>query len=428
MELLIILLLILLNGVFSMSEIAIVSSRKIRLQAAAKSGKPGAETALQLSAAPERFLSTVQIGITVIGLLTGIYSGENITNDLEEYLSQYAFVKPIADGLSVAIVLLITTFFTVILGELVPKRIGLANPEAISIRVAPAMKMLSMVGYPIVLLFTRTSDLFFRLLNLKASADVNVTEEEIKDVIREATATGEIQKIEQSIVERVFALGDRKVSSLMTPRRDITYINVNDDWTKVRNTMRESLHRVYPVYENDRDNIIGVVFLKELFAASSDSQNLDLRKYLSPAHYIPENTSAYAALEKFKAIKGNYGLIFNEYGGVLGMVTVDDILLALVGHSSDFQSEDHEMKKISDHSWLVDGQYPLPEFLLNLGLSIEPEFTRMLTVAGLMLELFKRVPKTGDTVEWNGLVFKIVDMDNVKIDKVLVERHPAPST
>lgn len=425
MELLIIFLLILLNGVFSMSEIAIVSSRKIRLQAAAKTGKAGAATALDLSSSPERFLSTVQIGITLIGLLTGIYSGENITNDLEEYLNQYDVVQPIADGLSVTIVLLITTFFTVILGELVPKRIGLANPEAISIRVAPAMKTLSVLAHPIVWIFTRTSDVVFALFNLRTSKDINVTEEEIREVIQEATATGEIQKIEQNIVERVFLLGDRKISSLMTPRADLIYINVNDDWFKVRNVVRENLHRVYPVYDKDRENIVGVVSLKDLFVAS-DAESFDLRKYVTPAHYLSESTSAFAALEKFKSMKVNYALVFNEYGVVVGMVSMDDILLALVGHASDFQTEQYEMKQVSDDSWLVDGQYPLTEFLLNLNLSVEPKFNRILTVAGLMLEFFHHVPVTGEKTEWNGWVFEVVDMDNVKIDKVLVKRQEQP--
>jgi len=422
MELLIILLLVLLNGVFSMSEIAIVSSRKIRLQAAAKAGKAGALTALDLSSSPERFLSTVQIGITLIGLLTGIYSGENITNDLEEYLNRYDVIQPIADGLSVTIVLLLTTFVSVVLGELVPKRIGLANPEAIAIRIAPAMRMLAKLALPFVWIFTRTSDVFLGLFSLKSSKNSNVTEEEIKQVIQEATTTGEIQKIEQNIVERVFLLGDRKISSLMTPRRDLVYINVNDHWTKVRNVVRENLHRVYPVYDNDRENIVGVVSLKDLFVAS-DAESIDLRKYVTPAHYLSESTSAFGALEKFKSIKVNYALVFNEYGVIVGMVSVDDILLALVGHASDFLSEQYEMKQVSDDSWLVDGQYPLTEFLLNLNLSVEPKFSRTLTVAGLVLELFNRVPLTGEKTEWNGWVFEVVDMDNVKIDKVLVKRH-----
>ncbi len=426
MELLIILLLILLNGVFSMSEIAIVSSRKVRLQAAAKVGKRGAETALNLSTAPEQFLSTVQFGITLIGLLTGIYSGETITNKLEDYLSGFTVLRPIADGLSVTVVLLITTFFTVILGELVPKRIGLANPEGISLKMARPMKVLSTIAYPFVWFFTRTSDFVFRLLNLKPSKDSNITEEEIKEVIQEATATGEIEEIEQDIVERVFLLGDRKISSLMSPRRDLIYIDVDDDLQGIRDTVRDNLHRVYPVFEKERDNIIGTVSLKDLFVAS-EGEAPDLRTYLVPAHYLSENTSVYVALERFKDIRMNYALVFNEYGVVVGMVTVDDILLALVGHASDFQDDDHEMKETSDGSWLVDGQYPLPEFMLNLDLPAEPGHHRILTVAGLLLKLFNRMPRTGDSVLWNGLRLVVVDMDNAKIDKVLVKREdPAP--
>ena len=422
MEFFIIFLLILLNGVFSMSEIAIVSARKSRLQAAATAGKTGAATALRLSSSPDRFLSTVQIGITLVGLLTGIYTGENITNDLEEYLYQYESIRSIADGLSVTIVLVITTFFTVVLGELVPKRIGLASPERISIKVAPWMKTLSTVGYPFVWILTRTSDVFIRLFNVRASTDVSVTEEEVRQVVQEATATGQIEKIEQTIVERVFLLGDRKISSLMTPRSDVAYVNVSDNFSSIRNTVKEDLHRVYPVYEGNEDNIIGVISLKDLFVAV-ESQTHELRKYVTPAHFLSERTSAYGALEKFKENKVSYAFVFDEYGVVKGMVTMDDILLALVGHASHFQESAYEMKQVSADSWLVDGQYPLAEFLLNVNRAADPPLERILTVAGLILELFHHVPDEGETIRWKGLVFEVVDMDNAKIDKVSVKRE-----
>ena len=428
MEFLIILLLILLNGIFSMSEIAVVSARKSRLQAAAKAGKTGATSALSLSTSPERFLSTVQIGITLIGLLTGIYTGENITNDLEEYLTQYESISAIADGLSVTIVVVITTFLTVILGELVPKRIGLANPEGISVRMAPWMKTLSSLAYPFVWILTRTSDVFIRLLNVKPSSDINVTEEEIRQVIQEATTSGQIQKIEQSIVERVFVLGDRKIGSLMTPRSDVVQINVADGFPAVRDMVKENLHRIYPVYEENKDNIIGVVSLKDLFV-SGGSEGFDLRKYVRQAHFLSENTSAFGALEKFRQNKVSYSLVFNEYGVVKGMVTIDDILLALVGHPSHFQEASYEMKQVSADSWLVDGQYPLAEFLLNLDLTADPPLSNVSTVAGLILEQLNRVPETGETIYWNGLVLEVVDMDGVKVDKILVKRggqeHPS---
>lgn len=421
MEFLIILLLILLNGIFSMSEIAIVSARRSRLQAAATAGRTGAVQALGLSTSPERFLSTVQIGITLIGLLTGIYTGENITNDVEEYLAQYEAIQPIADGLSVTIVLVITTFLTVVLGELVPKRIGLANPESISFTVAPWMKTLSSVAYPFVWILTWTSDIFVRLLNIKRSAGGGVTEEEIKAVVQEATTAGQIEKIEQSIVERVFLLGDRRISSLMTSRGDLVYINVSDGFPAIRNIVKENLHRVYPVFEGNEDNIIGVITLKNLFVFS-ESHDFDLRKYITPAHFLSERTSAYGALEKFKRNKVSYAFVFDEYGGVKGMVTVDDILLALVGHASHFQEAAYEMKEVAADTWLVDGQYPFAEFLLSFHLTAAPPLNRVLTVAGLILELLNRVPETGDRVHWKGLVLEVVDMDNIKIDKIMVKR------
>ena len=244
MELLFILVLILLNGVFSMSEIALVSSRKVRLDAALKLKKPGAKTAIDLATSPTQFLSTVQIGITVIGLLTGIYSGENITNDLEQWLLQFEMVKGFADGLAVAIVLLGITYCSLVLGELVPKRIGLLNPEGISIRVAPFMKLLSSVTFPFVWILTHTSDLILRVLGIKASKKANITEEEIKAIIQESTRSGEIQEIEQDIVERAFSLGDRRISSLMTTRADLVFINIDDDFDSISLIINKDLHRI----------------------------------------------------------------------------------------------------------------------------------------------------------------------------------------
>jgi putative hemolysin len=418
MELLIILLLILLNGFFSMSEIALVSSKRIRLEAAASAGNKGAASALDLLSSPDRFLSTAQIGITLIGLLTGIYSGESITNDLEDYLNQFEAVRPMADGLAVTIVLIVITFFSLVLGELVPKRIGLTNPEKISSSIAPLMKVLSRIAHPFVWILTRTTNLFMRIFNIELALEANVTEEEIKTVIQEATSGGHIQKIEQRIVERVFILGDKKISSLMTPRNDLVFMNVNDDFSQVKNTINKHPHRIYPVFRNDKDDVIGVVFLKDLFI-TSESDFL-LKTYLRPAHFQLESTSAYSALEKFKSLKENYALVINEYSVLVGMVTMDDILLALVGNTSDFKAESYEMKQLDSNSWLLDGQYPFTDFQLHFGIRIDPDLNHVITVAGLILEILKRIPKAGEKVRWNGLVFEVVDMDNVKIDKVLV--------
>jgi putative hemolysin len=413
-------MLILLNGVFAMSEIALVSSKKVRLEAAAKSGKKGAATALKLSLAPNRFLSTVQIGITLIGLLTGIYSGENITNTLEAYLVQFEPVKEIADGLAVTIVLVAITFSSLLLGELIPKRIGLANPERIARFVAPLMKFLSTITHPFVWILTNTSDIILKILNIDTSKKNKITEEEIKAIIQEGTQGGEIQKIEQDIVERVFMLGDRKINSLMTNRTDLTFININNDFKLVRDTINKDLHRIYPVVENDKDNILGVVMLKDLFVAFQ-SDNFNLRNYLKPAQYLTESTSAYKALEKFKTSRVNYSLVTNEYGLVIGIITINDILQALVGDVSEFYMDDYQLSQREDGSWLVDGQYPISEFMRQFDIDYINKASNITTVAGVVLWELNHIPKIGEKIVWNGLELEVLDMDNIKIDKILVK-------
>ena len=403
-----------------MSEIALLSSKKIRLEAAAKAGKPGAATALQLAESPNYFLSTVQIGITLIGLLTGIYSGKNITTDLEQYFERFDSTRAIADGLAVAIVLISITFFSLILGELVPKRIGLTNPEGISRVLAPFMKLLSKITLPFVWVLTHTSDIILKVLNIRARTS-NITEEEIKAIIHEGTQGGEIQEIEQDIVERVFVLGDRNISSLMTTRGDLTFLDVNSSFEELQETVNKDLHRIYPVYRKDKDRLLGVVRLKDLFVAFQKPE-FDIMSHLKPANYLVETTSAYRALENFKKSKVHYALVTNEYGMVIGIITIDDILKALVGDVAEFYSEDYQLTKREDGSYIVDGQYPLSEFVHYFDIDDSKEVANVNTIAGLILNELHQIPKTGDTVRWNDLEFEVVDMDNIKIDKVLVRR------
>jgi len=421
-EILVILGLILINGVFSMSEMALVSSKKVRLEAAAKSGVKGAKAALNLYLSPTYFLSTVQIGITLIGLLTGIFSGENLTNDLEHYLEEFPAVASIADELAIAIVLIVVTFCTLVLGELIPKRIGLSNPEGISRVMAPFMKILSKITFPFVWILTKTSDIILTILNLKKTKENNITEEEIKAIIQEGTQGGEVQKIEQAIVERVFALGDRKITSLMTNRSDLVFINANDSMTTIRETVKDDLHRIYPVYEKDKDRILGIITLKDLYIGTQ-IEEFDMRKHLKSANYLDQFTSAYKALENFKTSGVHYSLVTNEYGLVLGIITMDDILKALVGDVSEFYREDFPLTQREDGSWLMDGQYPIAEFLLHFEINKSADLDEINTVAGLILNQLKRIPKTGEKVNWQGFILEVLDMDGVKIDKVLVRRN-----
>jgi len=420
MEWFIILLLILINGFFSMAEMAVVSSRKARLVGAVKQGKPGASAALSLTKAPTHFLSTVQMGITLVGLLTGIYSGENFTRALEERLTRISAVQDIAGELAVTIVLLVITFFTLVLGELVPKRIGLTNPEAISRRVAPFMQLLSRLAYPFVWLLTQTSETLVRLLRLRPRSD-HVTEEEIKAIVQEGTQGGEVRIIERDIVERVFALGDRTIASLMTTRNEITFIDLNADTDQVVTTINADLHRIYPVIDGDRDNIAGAVLLKDMFRALAAGKFV-LRELLRPAHFLNETVSAYTALEKFRRARTNYALVTNEYGMVIGIVTVDDILHGLVGDVYDPDESDAQILRRPDGSYLIDGEYPLVEFEMFFDVARTDDLRDVNTIAGLVLRKLDRIPRTGERVQWEDFDFEVVDLDKVRIDKVLVRR------
>lgn len=420
MELLIVLLLILLNGVFSMSEIALVSAKRIRLEASAKKGNSQAKTALELAGSPNRFLSTVQIGITLIGILTGIYSGETITNDMQAFLVSFAFIRPYADTAAVVLVLILVTYFTLVLGELVPKRIGLANPEAVSKLVAGPMRLLSKIVSPFVWLLTFTSDLVLRLLRVSPS-ESRVTEEEIKAIIAEATQGGEVQEIEQDIVERVFFLGDRKAESLMTYRSDIVFLRLEDDAAAIRSMVGSSLYSVYPVYEGNLDNVIGVVFLKDLFNPLQDT-GFELKRYLRPARYLAETTSAYRALESFKSTGVHYSLVTNEYGTIVGIVTMNDILEALVGDVPKLGEEEMAIQQRDEASWLVDGHCSFHDFLQYFEVSADYHSHSFNTVGGLLLSELGHIPKEGERIEWAGLGLEVIDMDNARIDKLLVKR------
>ena len=290
MEILIILILILINGIFSMSEIALVSARKNRLTSAAQQGNRGAKTALELQAAPSKLLSTVQIGITLIGLLTGIYSGEKITQDMEAFILQFPVIAKYASTLSVVVVLIIVTFFSLVLGELVPKRIGLTYPEAIAKTMAMPMKIIAMITAPFIWLLTVTTDLVLKIFRVQRSSESKVTEEEIKAIVREGMEDGEIQEIEQDIVNRVFSVGDRSVSSLMTARKKMTTLDITDTKEEVKRLVSEDLHNFYPIYDSDEQDIIGIVSLKQLFA-EIEKEEFNLKSIVAEPSYIAEGAS-----------------------------------------------------------------------------------------------------------------------------------------
>jgi putative hemolysin len=422
MEILIILFLILLNGIFSMSEIALISARKSRLETAAKKGNKNAKAALDLANSPNEFLSTVQIGITLIGILTGIYSGDKITTDVQNFVATFELFQPYANSIAVGIVVVVLTFFSLVLGELLPKRIGLNYPETIAKAVAYPMKIVSMVTMPFIWLLTTSTDFLLKILQIKPTADGKVTEEEIKAIIKEGTEVGEVQEIEQDIVERVFHIGDRKVNSLMTHRSDIIYLSLEDSKEEIKAKVINELHSVYPVCEDNLDTVIGLVLLKDLFVVFETGE-FDLKSIIKEPVFLIEQTSAYKALENFKTSKQHYAFVVDEHAIFQGVITLNDILEALVGDASDFDEDEYKLVVNDDGTWLVDGQYSLHDFLTFFDLDDQISDYEVTTVSGFFITELGNIPTQGEKIIWSKLELEAIEMDGAKIDKILIKQY-----
>jgi magnesium and cobalt exporter, CNNM family len=420
MEILIIFLLILLNGIFAMSEIALVSVRKIRLENKANKGDEASKSALKLANNPDRFFSTVQIGITLIGILMGIYSGDKIKLHVVDFLNHWPSLRPYSNTAALVIVVLLITYFSLVLGELVPKRIGLAKPELVARVMAPFMNVLSAITFPFIWLLSKSSNLIVRVFNIKPSSDSMVTEEEIKAIINEGTVSGAVEEEEQEIIERVFLLGDRNITSLMTHRSDMIWLDVEDTQDVYKQKITDSPHSVYPVCNGQIDDMLGVVYIKDLYLASRE---ITLRQLMKKPLFVPDVNSAYQVMEKFKQIKTHSAFVVDEYGSMLGMITLNDILEALVGDMpQQGEQADYEIVRREDGSYLVDAQilfYDFLEYFDKVGFleEIEQDFD---TLAGFVLYQLEHIPSTGETFEWKDFKFEVVDMDGHRIDKILV--------
>lgn len=402
-----------------MCEMALVSAKKSRLETTANKGDKKSLIALKLKLNPEIFLSTTQIYITLISILTGVYSGERFSVYLEPYLKKIHSIEPYAGTIALVIIVIIVTFLSILFGELLPKRIALMNPEKIAKAVAVPIKTLSDISYPLVWLLSSLSSGFFTLFNIKKSSDSQVTEEEIKAIINEGSELGAIEEEEKDIIERVFHLGDRNITSIMTHRTDIIWFNIDESRDSVKQKIKEFQHSVYPVCEETIDDIAGVVYVKDMYL----EPDLPLKSMLRKALFVPENNSAYQVLEKIKQTKLHYAFIVDEYGSLLGMITVRDILKAIVGEMPEEEDDEYVIIERKDGSYLVDGQIQFYDFLTKFDKTIwinkgENEFD---TLAGFILHELKRIPSTGDTFDWRGFDFEIVDMDGQRIDKVLVK-------
>ncbi len=422
-EVIILLILILINGLFSMAEIALVSARKARLEAQALKGDIDARRALQMAGHPETFLSTVQIGITLIGVLTGIYSGDSFKVPLQEWLQKIDVLKPYSGTIATSLIVIVLTYLSLVLGELVPKRIGLSNPEKIAKLASGPMRVVTWVTFPFTWLLSISANLIIRLLNIKTQ-DNQVTEEEIKAIINEGTEHGAIDEAEQDIIERVFHLSDRNITSLMTHRSDIIWLDGNQTVAQVKDEMMEMVHSVYPVCDEDIDHIKGVVTIKDLFSADEMASVFSIMR---EAMYVPENNTAYQVLEKFKQTKIHQCFIVDEYGSVQGLMTLNDILEAIVGDIPQEEDEDYEIVERADGTFLIDAQIPFYDFLSRFDktewmMEGDQDFD---TLAGFIIHELEKIPVTGDTLTWKIFTFEIVDMDNHRIDKILVRKnHP----
>ena len=422
MELIIIFILVLLNGLFAMSELSLVSARKFKLENARKRGHKGAETAIELADNPTKLLSTVQIGITLIGILLGVYSGENLTNNVQQFLVRFSFIEPYSKQVATALVVIFITYISIVLGELFPKRLGMTFPEPIAMVMARPMKWLSILTSPFVALLTFSNQILSTIFGIKKSQDSIVSEEEIKSLIAEGTEGGEIQEIEQDIVERVFELGDRKVSSLFTHRTDIVYFDVRDTLSTIKKTISEEPHSAYPVCrEKDIDQIDGIVLIKELFGA--DESDFNLKHFIRQAIFINENATAFKVLERFKEEKIHYAVVVNEFGNTVGFITMDDLLDALVGDATPQDQTEYSILQRAEDSWLADGLYNLNEFKRYFELSIDEEaLSKYATLAGFLIHLKNDIPVVGETFYYENLKFEIMDKDGQRIDKVLISK------
>jgi putative hemolysin len=422
-EILIIFSLLLINAFFAMSEIAIVSASRPLLRQAAKQGNKRAELALRLAEDPGKFLSTVQVGITLVGIMAGAYGGATIAEKIAPSLNNFSFIFPHGNSVAVAIIVTCITYFSVVVGELVPKQFALRHAERIAMIVATPMSLLSAAVTPVVVVLQVSAALLLRGLGVTKDSEEQMTEEEVKAILSESAETGVIEKTEHEMLQRVIRLGDREIKSIMTHRQDVIFINVNSTLEEIRDRIHEAGHSRYPVIENGPDDVIGIIQAKDMLDDILNEQTFQVRSHLKEIYAIPENSTCLAALEHFKKSSINLMVVVDEYGSTQGIVTPSDLLEAIVGVLPSNYGEDHEAMIVmrEDGSWLVDGRTPIEEIHLSIGLSEISADEDFDTIAGFVLEHLRKSPKTADAFEVFGHRFEILDMDGRRIDKVLIQ-------
>jgi putative hemolysin len=420
LEVLLIVLLTLLNGLFAMSELAVVSARKTLLQQWAEAGNRNARRALDVANAPQKFLSTVQVGITLIGVLAGAFGGATIAQQLASAISRSAMLAPYAETLAVGIVVMAITYLSLILGELMPKRIALHNPERIATFMVGPMGILSRIAAPVVWFLGFSTNSLLWLFRMPRASEIPITLDEIRILIQQGTDAGILERDERDVVDRVFRLGDRRVSTIMTPRKNLVVLYVADSPRQLHQKVAETGHSLFPLCEDTLDNVLGVVRTQDLLGQSLAGKLLDLRAVVRQPLYLPESVQSLRLLEQFRETGKDTALLLDEYGGLQGIVTATDVLRALVGQVSSVVPP--KATRQPDGSWLVDGMVPLDELkeTLSLGPLPNEESHSFVTAGGFVMGLLGRVPSEGETMDWNRYRFEILTMDGLRVDRIRV--------
>lgn len=423
-EIAIVVFLTLLNGLLAMSELAVVSSRPVRLKILADQGSRGAATAIALAQDPGRFLSTVQIGITLVGVLSGAFSGATLGARLAGWLELQGLSPSLANGLGVGSVVVAITYLSLIVGELVPKQIALRAPEAVAAKVAPGMKLLSRVALPLVILLNGSGKLILSLLGQSGSSDEKITDEEVRTVIAEAHSAGVIEAGEQEMISGVMRLADRTARGLMTPRRDVEVIDLEDDPAEIREQLRHTQRSRLPLRKGSSDEIVGVVVVKDALDGLLEGRPVDIEALSREAPVVSDRTSALKVIEKLRRAPARMVLVYDEYGHFEGIVTSGDVLEAITGVFEDEETGEPAMVSREDGSYLVSGWMPIDEFAhaIGLGFDKDPDYE---TVAGLVIDTLRHLPSLGESFSLGGFHFEVVDMDGRRVDKLIVRKLDA---
>ncbi|NOH04354.1 MAG: HlyC/CorC family transporter [Chloroflexi bacterium] len=424
-EIITILVLILINGVLAMSEAALVASRKARLQQQAGEGNKASALAVKLIEDPNIFLSTIQIGITLIGVLAGAVGGATLSESLAFALKDVPYIGQYSDSIALAIVVVSITILTIWLGELVPKRLGINSPERIAQIVAGPMLLISRIFSPFIKLMSGATNFVLRLIGVNPSAEPPITEEELQMLISQGTQAGVFEESEQDMVEGVFSLGDQRVYSLMTPRTEIVWLDVNDTTEEILEKIANSPYSRFPVRQDSLETIVGIVKSRDLLVTTLSKKEINLKELAKPAYYIPETTLASRALEVLKKNNIEMLLVVDEFGGVQGLLTINDILEEIVGV---MEGDEPQATQRQDGSWLLDGMLEVDEFKEIFHLDDLPHEDEYETLSGFVMTSLGRVPQAADHFEWNNLRFEVIDMDGRRVDKVLVTTKQKPMT